>query len=596
MAEPGPVEGAAPAVLAKGALRRLALARLEPTPENYAKAYAEEAGQGTPLLPDKLAPLLAKMAEALCDEPEQREALVTGLMQGRWQPSLELLNERGQARQEAAAAWAETLRRLVQSLDRPSQEWPAGRRRESVQRVLASSGRDQARLQQRLASLVSAWDGDAPSVAGLETLHAPEAAEVAGPNAATTQTASALAAIADAHGPAISQALNQTVQAALPPEDSSAQSLLAELVTLGQRIGGQGVSAVLLAEVEAACVKARQFFGQRHRLVEELSQLCRELGRGVTELAEEESWARGQSEQLQARLADGINLRNVRAASVVLAQARQQQATVRGQRQAARDALKLMIQQMLQELDGLGTQTDRFHDALGRHAEAVQGADTLESLADVVRDMVAESRAVQQVVNTTRLRMRDEHAKANELQARVAALEEELRQMSDVATTDALTQVANRRGLTMAFDTELARIARATGVAPTLSLALIDIDNFKKLNDTLGHAAGDEALRKLAAAVRERLRPGDHFARFGGEEFVVVLPATAAAEAQEVITRLQRGLTASLFMHGDKEVFVTFSGGVTAWRPGETLEAALERADIGLYEAKRTGKNRTCEA
>jgi diguanylate cyclase len=129
-----------------------------------------------------------------------------------------------------------------------------------------------------------------------------------------------------------------------------------------------------------------------------------------------------------------------------------------------------------------------------------------------------------------------------------------------------------------------------------LAVGLIDIDNFKKLNDSLGHAAGDAALRALAAQVRDALRPADHVARFGGEEFVVLLPGTALAEAQEVLTRLQRGLSMALFMHEGREVFVTFSAGVTAWRPGESLDSAVERADAALYEAKRTGKNRTCTA
>jgi diguanylate cyclase len=85
-------------------------------------------------------------------------------------------------------------------------------------------------------------------------------------------------------------------------------------------------------------------------------------------------------------------------------------------------------------------------------------------------------------------------------------------------------------------------------------------------------------------------------ARFGGEEFVVLLPRTDTPEAQQTLTRLQRSLTEALFLYEGREVFVTFSAGVTAWRPGETLETALERADEALYEAKRTGKNRTCMA
>jgi len=154
-----------------------------------------------------------------------------------------------------------------------------------------------------------------------------------------------------------------------------------------------------------------------------------------------------------------------------------------------------------------------------------------------------------------------------------------------------LTQVANRRGLSQAFEIECARLERGGG---SLAIGLLDIDNFKRLNDSLGHAAGDVALQALAAHVRASLRPVDIVARYGGEEFVVLLPDAPAGDAQEALTRLQRTLTKSLFMHDQREVFVTFSAGVTAYRRGERLEAALERADEALYEAKRTGKNRTC--
>jgi diguanylate cyclase len=88
----------------------------------------------------------------------------------------------------------------------------------------------------------------------------------------------------------------------------------------------------------------------------------------------------------------------------------------------------------------------------------------------------------------------------------------------------------------------------------------------------------------------------DHVARFGGEEFVVLLPGTPLADAQEALTRLQRTLSKSLFMHEGREVFVTFSAGVTVWRTDEPLGSTLERADSALYEAKRSGKNRTCMA
>ena len=205
--------------------------------------------------------------------------------------------------------------------------------------------------------------------------------------------------------------------------------------------------------------------------------------------------------------------------------------------------------------------------------------------------MVAESRTVQTLVQQAQGRLQYEHARATGLSERVVELETELRRLSQEVSTDQLTQIANRRGLVQAFDAERARLERSG--AP-LAIGLLDVDNFKRLNDDLGHAAGDHALKSLAAAVSNALRPTDLVARYGGEEFVVLLPDTPLEEGEQILTRLQRSLTGSLFMHEQRQVFVTFSAGVTAYRAGERLELALERADEALYEAKRTGKNKTC--
>jgi len=534
-----------PAQLAKGALRRLAQAQLEPTPEHYARAYAEEAGG--PLPP---APLDAKV--------------------------------QGQG-------WVQLVERVAKQLPRGGRQWTFARRRDSLQRVLDGSRSDPARLQQRLGSLMTAWETDQaadPAATGLEDVGLPApAAEVA-------------AGDSSAWG-AIVAALAGTLRLALPAAEPDAVALAQRLAAAADAIAAEGATPVQVLVVSELCDEASELLGRGHRVVERLASLCHELTEGLAELTEDDGWVQGQCQRLRAALGSDRSVRGLRAAQSLLAETRQRQRGVLGERLAAREALKRLINDMVREVGDLGEHTGRFQLATERHAEAIAAADSLPGLADVVQAMLDDTRVVQGAVARSHEKLQADQARAGELEARVRALESELKRLSDEVSTDVLTQVANRRGLMQAFEAEAARSHRAladgaAGDQASLAVGLIDIDNFKKLNDTLGHAAGDQALKALAAAVRERLRPVDHLARFGGEEFVVLMPGTGLEEARLALTRLQRSLSEALFLHEGREVFVTFSGGVTTWRPGEALEPALERADKGLYEAKRTGKNRTC--
>jgi diguanylate cyclase len=165
--------------------------------------------------------------------------------------------------------------------------------------------------------------------------------------------------------------------------------------------------------------------------------------------------------------------------------------------------------------------------------------------------------------------------------------------MSEQVREDQLTKTLNRRGLDEAWATEAARAERQQS---PLCLAVLDLDNFKHLNDRLGHQAGDRALVHLTEVVRQALRPSDIIARYGGEEFVVLLPHTPADEAVSVMVRLQRELTRQFFMHDNERVLITFSAGVAERRVDEPRDSLLKRADTALYEAKRAGKNRVLPA
>jgi diguanylate cyclase len=586
-----------PVQVAKAALRRLAMDKIEPTPENYARAYAAEGGHVHEGLPEAARSLLQRLGTALGDDPGRGDEVVSALMSGRWRDADELLARSAAQALGQAHEWSDLLHRLAQGLERGSRLWTAARKKDSLGRVLAGSRSDPRRLRERVRHLLAAWEAEADEP-GVDTVSAElddnPAAAALPPAHEAAPAVHELPAARDWN--TLVHSLEGTVRAALPQGEARAAELAQDLLQLSQRVAADGATPDLVRHADDLCQRARRMLAHRQHLLDELGKLCVELTQGLTELAEDDSWARGQCEALQARLAEGLNVRSVRAASDLLANARKRQMVLRGERNQARDALKELIQGMLTELGEFSEHTGRFHANVGRHAESIAQADSLGSLAGVVREMLHDATEVQALVSQTQGRLQAEQARAGEMQLRVRELEGELRRLSDEVSTDALTQVANRRGLAQAFEVERARMnrARTDKIECALAVGLIDIDNFKKLNDTLGHAAGDVALQKLAAQVRDQLRPLDTVARFGGEEFVVLLPDIDPAEAQKVLTRLQRQLTASLFMHDNKEVFVTFSGGVTALREAESLELALERADEALYEAKRTGKNRTC--
>jgi len=587
-----------PAAIAKGALRRMAEQRLEPTPENYRKAY--EAESGVPSTPP-----------AAPAEPDKAPTQDTAATVAETAPGVSAT-----VAPDDGERWSTLIARIVKGSERGGRNWTAARKKDSLQRVLQSSKSSGQLLHQRLSQLIGNWEGDTvdSSLADAVT-DSPDspsnggAVQTAGTPASSANTAAATnnataapanAAPSDQWPQIATHALNQlhaTISVALPTQNIQAAEASLDLTRALQHSQETPLAntryELVRGEVTEACHQVRRIIEHRHHLLDQLTDLCHSLTDSLVDLAEEDSWVQGQCVAMRHQLNDGMNSRGVRHVQLLLADTRERQQALKVERAAARTALKQLIHQMLQEIAELGTTTDRFQSNLGRYADTIGAADSLESLTGVVREMVEESRAVQSVVAQTQNRLNDEHSRATELTAKVKQLEDEIRRLSEEVSTDPLTQIANRRGMMRAFETEKARMDRTAG---TLSIGLLDVDNFKKLNDQMGHQTGDEALKFLARRVGELLRPGDVVARYGGEEFVVLLPETSVDDGQQILTRLQRTMSAEFFTHEDKKVFITFSAGVTLYRAEEPIEAALERADIALYEAKRTGKNRTCTA
>jgi diguanylate cyclase (GGDEF)-like protein len=162
-------------------------------------------------------------------------------------------------------------------------------------------------------------------------------------------------------------------------------------------------------------------------------------------------------------------------------------------------------------------------------------------------------------------------------------------QLRTMATTDPLTQLNNRRALMDVIQHEERRLSRDR---QTLSFVMADIDHFKQINDNLGHEVGDQVLQKVSRALASGVRDVDHLARWGGEEFLVVLPDTDEVEAAQVAERLRQAV-GSVDLK-DRAVSMTF--GVSEVRGDESAEQAISRADAAMYEGKRSGRNRVVRA
>jgi diguanylate cyclase (GGDEF)-like protein len=181
---------------------------------------------------------------------------------------------------------------------------------------------------------------------------------------------------------------------------------------------------------------------------------------------------------------------------------------------------------------------------------------------------------------------------ANEMRSRLAASREKLavtlQKVQLLASHDELTRCLNRRSLIAALERERSRAERS---GTPFSIALIDLDHFKRINDTHGHGVGDEVLRALAATVHDTMRATDVFGRYGGEEFLMILVGTAPAPALEAMERIRVAVAAKTWSAIAPDLLVTMSVGIASHGKGESIEHMLNRADMALYQAKTAGRN-----
>jgi diguanylate cyclase len=265
------------------------------------------------------------------------------------------------------------------------------------------------------------------------------------------------------------------------------------------------------------------------------------------------------------------------------------QRTLERKRQAEAE-LKRLLANFLSHLACMSRETEQYQKQLQHAATAIEQADDIASVAGELRTLLQATRHMSETTRQTHEALERTRREAEDADAKVRELESQLQSLNERLVRDPLTGLYNRNGLEAAFSRTIETLRQ--GSIPALALGVIDLDDFKRINDLFGHQAGDDSLKFLAEIARQHLREHDVIGRYGGEEFVVILPGTTAENAAEILRRLQRILTREIFFHDDRHRVVTFSAGVTEVYPDDGWESAFERADQAMYRAKRAGKNR----
>jgi diguanylate cyclase len=330
-----------------------------------------------------------------------------------------------------------------------------------------------------------------------------------------------------------------------------------------------------------------------HDQQELLRRILLLLVENISELLDDDTWLHGQLDVVQEVISGPLNMQALHESEKRLKEVIYKQGMVKHGLREATARLKETMTTFVSRLSNALSANDAYQSKITLHVERIQQTEDVLELNRILESLLDDTRTAQAENRRAHDELIVERDAAVQAETRIAQLELQLGQMSSLIREDPLTRSLNRRGMDEEFAREASRADRQR--AP-FCIAVIDIDNFKALNDLRGHHTGDEALVHLVAVAREELRLTDHIARLGGEEFLIMMPNTPLDGAVKIITRLQRSLTKKYFLDNNDRVLITFSAGVTERLPGEAQDASIARADAAMYVAKHTGKNRVCTA
>jgi diguanylate cyclase len=426
------------------------------------------------------------------------------------------------------------------------------------------------------------WEGYAKTLSQLVERHfvARKGIEIAGADADNEQSR------------VLRDLLSRTLTFAVASLLSGAPVLVAEAESLGaatKLAHSEEALAEIGLRLKQLCFQIELRGGDSGEQQELLLRLFKLLLENVSELLDDDSWLRGQIESVQNLIAGPLDVRALEEATRSLKEVIYKQGQLKHSLSDVKLTVKNMMMTFIDRLSQVAASTGDFHEKIGGYSEKISKADNISELNSILDEVLKETRLVQSEALKARDKMVLARQEVQDAETRIHALEAKLQHLSELVREDQLTGSLNRRGLDDVFERETARADRR---GTPLCIAILDLDDFKKLNDTYGHIAGDAALKHLVKIVKDTLRSMDVIARFGGEEFLILMPETSVEAAATTMTRLQRELTKHFFLHDNEKVLITFSAGVALRRPNEEQTELVKRADKAMYTAKQTGKNR----
>ncbi|MBZ0106823.1 MAG: diguanylate cyclase [Sulfuricella denitrificans] len=549
-----------PTDIARETLKALAARRIAPNPENYQTIYNEIAG-----IP-----------------PTDKQA-----KEGQVSP-------KSAARSDAN--WAELIRELIRQWDLKQSGVTASRKKEGLARVLSNFAKDSAVLHTKLQALVGSW-GEKVAQAGVPVDGVePEAGVQLGPAAiAPEPVAGVEISLSDVPG-ALREMLAQTIQTGVAPRLSQFPDLRDEAILLAQ----QAREARDTLTIQGLAKKLKQFWIKLElrndsdaQVLDGLVRLLRLLVDNISELLLDDKWLTGQIAVVQDIISQPLDSRVLYDAERSFKEVIFKQGNLKHSLMEARTTIKNMMATFIDRMSEMSASTGEYHSKIEIYAAEISKTEDINQLNQILGNLMKDTRGMQLDMMRSRDELEKAHLQVKDAEEKIRQLETELDHVSELVHEDHLTGTLNRRGMEEAFGRELSRADRLNS---PMCVSLLDIDHFKRLNDTYGHDAGDDALVHLVRVTKEALRPSDVIARFGGEEFVIILPDTGMDEAVKVMTRVQRQLTKNFFMHDNQRLLITFSAGVALRGAGEGAESMISRADRALYQAKESGRNRVLPA